>query len=578
MRLRSRFLAGGAVAILAGGMLAIFASSAAFAQDTSSTTSTPTSSTIVLGSSNTDTATVTGSDPTDPTGSVYFYVCGPEVSAAPCTSGVLFDTEALDGLANPDSVTSASYTPTAAGTWCFGAVYSGDDNYDGSSDTSTDECFTVTQVSSVTSSAPANSTIVLGATNTDTVTVTGSDGSVDPTGSVTFYECGPETGSAPCTSGTEFDSETLGSGNPATTASASFLPTAVGTWCFASVYAGDSNYTGSSDESTDECFTVSQGTSATTSVPKSTTITLGKTIDDTATVTGAATIPPTGTVTFYECGPMPTVETCSAGGKSPILLGGGNSAVPLSHPSGDTASATSVFFTPNAVGTWCFQSYYSGSTNFGPSSDTSTDECFAVTTATATLTTSPSAASSTYPAKESDSATLVGNSAGGAPTGTVTFYVCGPTPSPTACTSLTDQVGAPKALSAVSSTASVATSAKFTPTSGPGYYCFAAVFSGDSHYSGGTDESSTTECFFSEATPTITSFTPESGKSGSSVTIKGTNFQYVTSVTLDGKTATIVSETATKIMITVPTGAKTGYIVVSGEYGTATSKTKFKVT
>jgi Bacterial Ig-like domain (group 3) len=548
----------------------------------STTSSTPESGTIALGGSDSDQAKVTGSvSGIDPSGKVDFYYCGPDASATPCSSGTqtLFDTVKLSGSSNPETADSTSFTPTGAGYWCFEAVYSGDTNYSGSSDDSTAECFDVSQGTTSTVSSPSGSTVVLGNTETDSASVTGSDASIDPTGTVTFYECGPSSTSCNSTTGTEFDTESVSIGNPAAASSAGLLPTSVGSWCFAAVYSGDSNYSGSSDTTSDECFNVTQATSSTTSVPKSGSITLGQTIDDTATVTGAATIAPTGTVTFYECGPLTSVETCSAGDKTPILLGGGNSAVPLGNPSGDTSSATSVFFTPNAVGTWCFESYYSGSSNFASSSDTSTDECFSVTAATATLTTSPSEPSSTYPATETDSATLVGNTAGGAPTGTVTFYVCAPTTSPTACTSETDQVGSPVNLKAVSGTdASVATSASFKPAGGPGYYCFGAVYSGSTNYLGATDTSDTTECFFSEASPSITSFSPASGKVGSSVSIKGTNLQYVTSVTVDGKSATITSKTATKIVFKVPTKAKTGYIVVSGEYGSATSKTKYKVT
>ena len=38
--------------------------------------------------------------------------------------------------------------------------------------------------------------------------------------------------------------------------------------------------------------------------------------------------------------------------------------------------------------------------------------------------------------------------------------------------------------------------------------------------------------------PTITSFTPESGPVGASVTIKGTGLKQTTKVTFDGKSAT----------------------------------------
>ncbi len=68
---------------------------------------------MVLGGSDTDNATVTGSDSgIDPTGSVTFYYCGPEVTETGCnsTSGTEFDTETLTGTSNPGTVTSADFT------------------------------------------------------------------------------------------------------------------------------------------------------------------------------------------------------------------------------------------------------------------------------------------------------------------------------------------------------------------------------------------------------------------------------------------------------------------------------------
>ncbi|MGO9342810.1 MAG: beta strand repeat-containing protein, partial [Acidimicrobiales bacterium] len=86
----------------------------------SSTRTTPASSGVVLGSSNTDSATVTGSVAgIDPTATVNFYECGPTAGPTTCTSGswTQFDTESLSGSANPDTVTSASFTPTSTGYW-----------------------------------------------------------------------------------------------------------------------------------------------------------------------------------------------------------------------------------------------------------------------------------------------------------------------------------------------------------------------------------------------------------------------------------------------------------------------------
>jgi IPT/TIG domain len=79
------------------------------------------------------------------------------------------------------------------------------------------------------------------------------------------------------------------------------------------------------------------------------------------------------------------------------------------------------------------------------------------------------------------------------------------------------------------------------------------------------------------APPSITSFTPTSGKPGKAVTIKGKNLSGATSVTFDGVKATITSDTATQIKVKVPKEAKTGKIAVTTPGGTATSATKFKV-
>jgi len=49
-------------------------------------------------------------------------------------------------------------------------------------------------------------------------------------------------------------------------------------------------------------------------------------------------------------------------------------------------------------------------------------------------------------------------------------------------------------------------------------------------------------------------------------------------VAFNGKTAVIVSETATKIVAKVPKGATTGRVTVTTRVGTAMSVTTFKVT
>jgi chitinase len=81
-----------------------------------------------------------------------------------------------------------------------------------------------------------------------------------------------------------------------------------------------------------------------------------------------------------------------------------------------------------------------------------------------------------------------------------------------------------------------------------------------------------------EGPPTITSFSPTSGPVGTTVTIKGTNLEGAISVTLNGESATISTDKATSLMVTVPAKATTGTIVVTTQDGSVTSATNFTVT
>jgi hypothetical protein len=384
-----------AVASLVGATLVTVALvSPAYAADTTTTTTTPTASPIVLGQSNTDGATVTG-DATfgSPTGSVTFYECGPTAAPEPCTSTADPVGSPVDVTANGDGLTSsaasASFTPTSTGYWCFAGDYSGDTNYASSADNTTDECFDVTSASTSTTTAPTASTIVLGQTDTDGATVTGNQAGGSPTGSVTFYECGPTAAPEPCTStadqvGSPVDVTANGDGLTSSAASASFTPTSTGYWCFGGDYSGDSNYTSSADNTTDECFDVTPASTTTVAAPASSTITLGQSQTDIATVTGnAAGGSPTETVSFYECGLTDVPERCTS---TADQIGG---AVDVDGEPGNQATATSASFTPNAEGYWCMAAVYSGDTNYNSSSDTTTDQCFYVNGPVEIVTSSP---------------------------------------------------------------------------------------------------------------------------------------------------------------------------------------------
>jgi hypothetical protein len=120
-------------------------------------------------------------------------------------------------------------------------------------------------------------------------------------------------------------------------------------------------------------------------------------------------------------------------------------------------------------------------------------------------------------AAPTDAATITVNSSGAnppAPTGTVSFYLCGP--SDTAITSCAASGTAfdtkPLSGAVVSGKTYKVTSAAPSITSA-GYYCFTATWPGDTHYTDGPyEDNGTDECFsVTPLTPTIVTTTSDAG-------------------------------------------------------------------
>jgi len=78
--------------------------------------------------------------------------------------------------------------------------------------------------------------------------------------------------------------------------------------------------------------------------------------------------------------------------------------------------------------------------------------------------------------------------------------------------------------------------------------------------------------------PTISSFSPTSGGTGTSVTVNGTNFTGASSVTFNNQAASFSVVSSTQITASVPNCSSTGQIRVTTAGGTATSAGSFTVT
>src|SRR5438034_4593231 len=234
----------------------------------------------------------------------------------------------------------------------------------------------------------------------DTATVVGNRPSITPSGTVTFFLCGPiATGACDGTTnvGTNIGTGTLSGSGTTASADSPDVNTGIGLtpgrYCFRAEWPGDANYTTALKEyggadGTNECFTVAKVPSVTVTTPvdgsgtPKNAIQLGESIYDKAVVTGSAVGGiPTGTVSFFICGPIAT-GTCDTGGTAvtgnPVALDAGTSGPPPS------ASATSSAATPTPVGRYCSRGEYSGDNHYLPSSDSGLNECFTVSTTSST--------------------------------------------------------------------------------------------------------------------------------------------------------------------------------------------------
>jgi hypothetical protein len=321
-----------------------------------------------------------------------------------------------DGVAGfPVTVTSSSAWVTAAGRYCWKAVYSGNAaaGYTGSSDVSTGECFVINPVTP-TLTTTAGAAVTLGSPVTDTATLSGtapkpttavihttsSVGTRTPAGgTIAFTLWGPaDTG---CGSQVTLANQSVnvsGDSSASNVYGASYTPTAAGEYHWKAVYSGDSpNTLGKSHN--DDCSvgaedvvvgpasttTVTTPREGTTAVSTTSGVDVGSVVNDHALVTGTtAGGTPTGTVSFWICNPS---QVTGAVGAEVCASGDGTLILPdpktLTSASATSATAVSGPVTANVVGIWCFRAVYTPDTpNYTGSGDATHGECFIVTDST----------------------------------------------------------------------------------------------------------------------------------------------------------------------------------------------------
>ncbi len=312
-------------------------------------------SVITIGESVTDSADLTSNDP-DPTGSIEFWVCGPDDTAPDCsTGGTLVSTETLvAGVA-----TSDPFTPDAVGFYCFRAEYSpdaaGELNYVAGSHTNlTSECFEVVkaQPSIVTFE---DETVSAGEAISDSATLSG--GTDDISGTITFEAFGPDDDDC---SGDPAFTETVDVDGNGDYGPVSFTPDTAGTYHWIASYSGDDKNEPAAGACGDdgENDTVDQ-VQPEISTSADETVDVGKEISDTAHLSGGTN--PTGTITFWAFGPDDADCSGEPVFTDEVAVNGNGDYGPVS-------------FTPDTAGTYRWIASYSGDANNLPAEGACNDE------------------------------------------------------------------------------------------------------------------------------------------------------------------------------------------------------------
>jgi hypothetical protein len=195
-----------------------------------------------------------------------------------------YDTENLTANGTDGIATSVSYVPSSVGPYNFRATYLGDDNYMTAQSLDGAAPLTVSLGSGSITNLLSQSSIGLGSSVTDSVTVPGPGQNFPaPTGPVTFQV---KVGSG---SWSTYDTETLATnGTNGVANSTAYLPMAVGSYSFRVLYSGD-NYNKASQTGNDSAIlTVNPGLGAgpVTTVLSHSTIAFGGSVTASVTVPG----------------------------------------------------------------------------------------------------------------------------------------------------------------------------------------------------------------------------------------------------------------------------------------------------
>ena len=444
--------------------------------------------TPVLGGTLTLTATSVGPlGKPAPAGSMAWTVLDP--TGAPVTCGI--PTVNTLGLTPPTTAYTCVFPTTLAGNYSATANFPGDSNY--SSSNSPIVTIAVPKANPSLNVIGVQTTTGTGQVTTFTATITGSTGSVAPTGAPVWILTG--TSDTSCTASTSTITGPVNSG-VSSIFTCQIPSNSSGAYSAAITYPGDTNYY-SAGPSSPFSINIAKATPTVRVTTSNATVALGSTFTFTATVTGpTGGAVPTGTGTWSITG-VTGIACASTAGPTPF------SSIASTFTCSVTASKASNYlplFT------------YSGDSNYNSTSPTSGDST-TVTPSTPTVTVAADVPSAALGTTISFTATVTGPPSAIAPTNAGSWAITG-VGSVTACASITG----PSAVSAGVYTYGCRVVATVAGTYGANF-----IFTGDTSYNLVASTSSSSTIVIAAATPTVVlSNTPSSPILGNGETITAT--------------------------------------------------------
>ena len=476
-----------------------------------------------LGGSVTLTTTVTGSAGT-PTGAISWNI------TAPITHTPISCTTSSGPTGSGATVSYSCTIPTAtAGNYTAIATFSGDFLY--SSAVSPTATIVVAPVAPTLSVTGIQSTGSNGQVIIFTGHITGTTGSVAPTGAPTWTLTGP--------GGVTILASTCTIAGPSistvTTSYTCTIPaTTAGDYTTAITYAGDNNYTGPSTSAI-TTVTVTKLIPTVTVATSASTVSLGSTFTFTATVSGPTTGPtPSGTGTW--------------------LVAGVN-GISCTSPTGPTGSANTVTYSctvlASTAGTYIPEFTYPGDSNYFGVAQTSGSTTIA-TAVTPTVAVVANASIANLGDTISFTATVTGPSTAVAPTGTGSWVITG-VAGVTACTSSGGPVPGSHTYVSTYTCSVVATLA--------GTYGATFTYPGDSGYNPVTSTVSSTTTRINPANPSILIDVSGSPTLGGSLTFTATVTGSAHAVAPAGAVNWSISGSGGDTACPAPTGATSSGVI-----------------